>query len=170
MLILVLSLILSAILFFGINSIVIFTRVKGNSMSPNIKDKEIIIGGRDSKYRRGDVVVCCTGAYNKKKIFVKGKSTFIKRVIGLPGEEISIKNGYVYINGTKLEEDYLPPNTKTITLRSDLMKIPKGCVFVMGDNRACSIDSRSPSFGVIEERNIVATCFTKFGTESGAIK
>ena len=139
-------------------------------MCPNIKNKEIIIGGRDAKCRRGDVIVCCTEDYNRKKIFIKRKNTYIKRVIGFPGEEINIKNGKVYINNEELQEEYLPQYMKTTSQGNYPITIPKGYVFVMGDNRSKSIDSRSPSFGLIKDKNIIATCFTKFGAETGAIK
>ena len=162
-------LLISLILFFGINSLLIFARVKGNSMNPGIKNNEIIIACRDSKYRRGDVIVLSLTDYNRKKLFVKRKNTYIKRVIALPGETIDIKNGKVYINGAKLEEYYL---FKDITIASGAypVTIPAGHVFVMGDNRCGSIDSRNPSFGLVKEKNIIATCFTKIGAEAGAIK
>ena len=70
---------------------------------------------------------------------------YIKRVIGLPGETLSFKNGYTYVNGEKLDESYLP--TQGITTLPDSMAdktftVPEGCMFVMGDNRTGSNDSR----------------------------
>ena len=169
LIIMIFLLILSAILFFGINSLLIFTRVKGNSMNPGIENNEIIIGCRDSKYRRGDVIVLSLTDYNRKKLFVKRKNTYIKRVIALPGDTIDIKNGKVYINNVKLQEYYLFKD-KTVASGAFPVTIPAGHVFVMGDNRSCSIDSRNPSFGLVKEKNIIATCFAKFGTNSGAVK
>ena len=64
----------------------------------------------------------------------------VKRVIGLPGETVSFSGGYVYIDGEKLEEPYLPAQGQT---RSDkTFTVPEGCIFVMGDNRESSYDSR----------------------------
>lgn len=78
------------------------------------------------------------------------KSSYIKRVIGLPGDHIEIKNGHVYINGTKYDEDYLGSSVETdmsLGGEFDDVVVPKGCVFVLGDNRTASIDSRK--FGCI---------------------
>ena len=78
------------------------------------------------------------------------KSSYIKRVIGLPGDHIEIKNGHVYINGTKYDEDYLSSTVETdmsLGGEFDDVVVPKDCVFVLGDNRTASVDSRK--FGCI---------------------
>ena len=76
---------------------------------------------------------------------------YIKRVIGLPGETVQGKNGHVYINGQELVEPYLPPGTTT----SDFgpVPVPKDRLWVMGDNRSNSADSRV--FGTIRQRTVV---------------
>lgn len=77
------------------------------------------------------------------------KKSYIKRVIGLPGEHVEIKDGKVYIDGEELEENYLQEGVITDNIRgycSDLV-VPENCVFVMGDNRTQSTDSRC--FGCI---------------------
>ena len=78
-----------------------------------------------------------------------GKVSYIKRVIALPGEHVEIKDGGVYINGEKLQEDYLQPGVVTDSLGGQFTDfvVPENCVFAMGDNRSKSTDCRR--FGCI---------------------
>lgn len=77
-----------------------------------------------------------------------GKDSYIKRVIALPGEHVEIKDGGVYINGEKLEEDYLLKGMVTdVSVGFDDFIVPENCIFAMGDNRIHSTDCRS--FGCI---------------------
>ena len=78
-----------------------------------------------------------------------GKVSYIKRVIALPGEHVEIKDGGVYINGSKLEENYLQPGVVTDSLGGVYtdFTVPENCVFAMGDNRPQSTDCRR--FGCI---------------------
>lgn len=87
-------------------------------------------------------------------VLESGKRSYIKRVIGLPGEYIEIKNGSVYIDGKKLEEDYLQPGVVTDMVQGSRdgkfftnFTVPPNCVFAMGDNRTGSTDCRA--FGCI---------------------
>ena len=107
-------------------------------------------------------------------VLESGKKSYIKRVIGLPGDHVEIKDGLVYINGEQLEEDYLQPGVVTDMLQangketgfSDII-VPQNCVFAMGDNRPGSTDSRT--FGCIPLEKIEGTVsfrfwpFSKFG-------
>ena len=95
------------------------------------------------------------------------KISYIKRVIGLPGEYIEIKNGNVYIDGKRLEEDYLQDGVATDMVQGNTNEVfftdftvPENCVFVMGDNRTGSIDSRS--FGCIPLEKIEGTVVFRF--------
>lgn len=97
-----------------------------------------------------------------------GKTSYIKRVIGLPGEHIQIKDGKVYINGEELQEDYLPEGTITDSMASDGISggqfldliVPEGTVFAMGDNRSHSSDSRR--FGCIPYEKIEGKVVLRF--------
>ena len=92
-----------------------------------------------------------------------GKESYIKRVIALPGEHLEIKDGKVYINGEELDEPYLQDNVVTTVDNNqpyyDLI-VPENCVFVMGDNRAGSTDSRS--FGCVPLDKIEGTVWIRF--------
>ena len=91
-----------------------------------------------------------------------GKTSYIKRVIGLPGEHVQIKDGKVYINGEELEENYLSENVVTESTYgafTDLV-VPEGTVFVMGDNRGASSDSRR--FGCIPYDKIESKVCLRF--------
>lgn len=87
---------------------------------------------------------------NPKNIFSKfnyyilefSKKSYIKRVIGLPGEHVKIEDGKVYINGKKLEEDYLSDDIATKSSIFNDFIVPNGYVFCMGDNREYSLDCR----------------------------
>lgn len=104
------------------------------------------------------------GIFSKFRYYVLeiGKDSYIKRVIGLPGEHVKIENGKVYINGEELGEDYLQDNVVTGDLNgpyTDLI-VPEGCLFVMGDNRAQSTDSRR--FGCIPLEKVESKVWIRF--------
>lgn len=91
-----------------------------------------------------------------------GKTSYIKRVVGLPGEHIEIKDGKVYINGEELQEDYLQPGVVTDVSKgvfSDFY-VPENCVFAVGDNRSQSTDCRA--FGCIPLEKIESTVAFRF--------
>jgi signal peptidase I len=90
----------------------------------------------------------------------EGIKDLIKRVIALPGEEIDLRNGHVVIDGRVLDEPYLPEGTLTETGPIQIpLTVPEGCVFVLGDNRGDSRDSRY--FGPIDEDQIVGRAFVR---------
>ncbi len=121
--------------------------VKGASMEPNFYDHEYLIideiSYRFSPPERGQVVVF--------RYPLNPQEYFIKRVIGLPGEEVEIKDGGVWIynaenpEGFKLQEEYLPDNLLTFSQAGGGERVPIGLgqYYVLGDNRNASKDSRS---------------------------
>ena len=91
-----------------------------------------------------------------------GKESYIKRVIGLPGDHVQIYDGKVYINGEEFSEPYLQDNVTTnmgIYAYSDVV-VPENCVYVLGDNRGASTDSRA--FGCIPLEKIEGEVWIRF--------
>ena len=127
-------------------------RVDGSSMDSTLKDGDILILNKlDKNYERFDVVVV--------NVTIDGKtSKLVKRIIGLPGENIEYKNNELYINGKKLE-DVSTERTNNFSLEDlyNINNIPKGSYFVMGDNRNNSRDSRDYTVGLIKKEDIVGT-------------
>lgn len=115
---------------------------------------------------------------DKKNVFEKfgyyileiSKKSYIKRVIGLPGEHVEIKDGKVYINSDELVEDYLSDDVITESSGLTDFIVPEGCLFCMGDNRTMSTDCRE--FGCIpfeKIEGIVVFRFWPFGDAFGKI-
>ena len=126
-------------------------KISGVSMSPNYPDSEYLLTEKVSYYKsppkRGDVVVFTPPV---------SSDDYIKRLVGLPGENISINNSKVYINNELLKEDYLKNDIITqggnFLQEGQSYKVANEEFFVMGDNRAHSYDSRS--FGPIKKKVI----------------
>lgn len=129
------TLFISAVLFLGINAISARIRVDGQSMQPTLHSGEFIIVNklayRFGKFQRGDVIVF----HYPRNL----EQEYIKRVIGLPGDEVVISNGQVQVNGKILDEPYIaePPDYKGTWI------VPRGSLFVLGDNRNNSSDSHN---------------------------
>ena len=101
--------------------------------------------------KRGDIVVFKTPPLAAVRCGAGG--VFVKRLIGLPGDIWSEKNGYVYINGKKLDEPYIKARRARRPHDRADAEIPKGQYFMMGDNRASSCDSRS--WGTVPRENLI---------------
>jgi len=112
-------------------------KVEGTSMAPLLSDQERIFINkfvyRFEDIHRGDVVVFWYPLDRSK--------SFIKRVIGLPGETVDIRHGLLYVNGQVIPEPYVPPQYTDVTDFGPV-KVPKDSYFVMGDHRISSNDSR----------------------------
>jgi signal peptidase I len=116
--------------------------------------------------RRGEIVVFTTPSLAKQECGSEG--TFVKRLIGLPGDVWAERAGNVYINGKKLNEPYVKADrrdTQTLTLRdipprSTYTRIPKDYYLMMGDNRSSSCDSRR--WGLVPRKNLIGEVFATY--------
>ena len=146
------------------------TIVRQRSMEPNFYTNDYLFVSKQS-YKlfggtpeRGDVIVFRSGLETEKG----EKKLLIKRVIGKPGDVITITAGKVYVNGEELDDSYTN-DLYTNGEISDLI-VPEDSLFCMGDNRLVSIDSRSPDVGFISYDSVVGKVvfriypFNKIGT------
>jgi signal peptidase I len=122
--------------------------VKGTSMDPTLQDGErLIVDKITYKFRSpktGEIIVFKYPGDPSKK--------FIKRVIGEPGDSVSIRDSKLYVNYQPLEEPYILEKMES---DYDNVEVPDGTLFVLGDNRNGSRDSRYPDVGFVPLKNVV---------------
>ncbi len=120
-------------------------RIYGSSMTPSLSEGDVVVSVKGMNFSRGDVV----SFYYNNKILVK-------RVIAFQGEWVNIDDqGNVYVGGTLLDEPYL---TEKALGECDIQlpyQVPDGRIFVLGDHRSTSVDSRSTTVGCVFEEQIV---------------
>lgn len=137
--------VLAAMLFFPI------FRVTGSSMEPTLHPKEIVVCLKSSRFQSGDLVAFY---YNNKVL--------LKRVIGTAGDTIEIDDsGNVFVNGSQLDEPYI---TKKSLGQCDIdfpFQVPDNRIFVMGDNREASVDSRTTAVGCIADEYVIGKVFLR---------
>ncbi len=121
-----------------------FFRINGSSMEPTLSPRELVVAIPDKDLERGDLI-----AFD-----LEGTET-IKRIIGIPGDEVFIdEDGTVYINDEKLEEDYIKIKYKGDVEVANPYKVQKDEFYVLGDNRQDSKDSRLIKVGGIRKDEI----------------
>ena len=123
----------------------VLIQINGSSMAPTLVNGEIIFLRQTKKVEPGDMIG-----------FYYGGRILLKRVIGSGGDQIEIDSeGNVYVNGGMIDEPYLAEKSPGKCDLEFPCEVPEGMVFVLGDNRAISIDSRIRSIGCVEENQIV---------------
>ena len=149
--------------------------IPSGSMIPTLEIRDRVLVEKVSyRFRdpeRGEVIVfqrpgaeaARSGVSGQLRSFLEGLGLaqpdadidLIKRVIGLPGERVRVSKGVVYINGKRLREPYAQPETRSFPVTV----VPEGQLFMMGDNRMNSQDSRFPELGTVPLRNVVGRAF-----------
>lgn len=140
-------------------------QVKGSSMVPNFTDGEYLLTDKltymFSEPKRGDVVVFRAPASEPCS---ENECEYIKRIIGLPGDRVMVKDQQVYLNGQLLNQTFLPSDFVTdpgeYCKEGVEVTVPEGQYLVFGDNRSHSRDGRE--FGPIEKKLIVGRAFFKY--------
>ncbi len=180
------TLLLAAVIFLGVRLLVLNFKVDGNSMRPNLLNGELLLVNRNayreidlnnlldtlplierddpwiftpfSEPERGDIVVFDPPNGSTEP--------YIKRVIALAGETVEIRDGGVFVDGIRVVEPYIDEGI-TDCLRSpcEPVTVPAGNVWVMGDNRRNSSDSRS--FGVVPIENIIGRAWVVYWPRDG---
>ncbi len=161
------TLVLTLVIFFVIQNFIAQPyQVQQNSMERTLEPGQYVLVDKltphwDS-YSRGDVVV-----FNPPQSWTSDPTPFIKRVIGLPGDTVEVKDdGYVYVNGVNIDEHYLYVNDAgvmeptTTSLDQSSWVVPEGQLFVMGDHRQKSADSRV--FGYISISDVIGRAFLRY--------
>ncbi|MEN2766618.1 signal peptidase I [Ornithinibacillus xuwenensis] len=142
------AIVIAIILAFLLRSFIFATSiVEGDSMDPTLQDGERVIFNKFvyliGEPNRGDIV-----------IIQRPEKNYVKRIIGLPGETIEIKNHQLYVNNELYDQRFLTEDAKNHTGNYGPITIPEGRYFVMGDNRSISKDSRN-GLGFIMEDEII---------------
>ena len=148
--------VITLIVTYGVLYFVQISKVYGTSMLPTYHEGNIVLVDKvfykHSEPKRNDIVVVDYKDANMKETFI------IKRVVGIGGDHIEIKDNELYLNGELLEEDYI--NGAMINSEDMVVDVPEGKVFVMGDNRNNSLDSRKLGYFDFDEDVIGRVFFT----------
>lgn len=120
-------------------------RIYGKSMNGTLDSGDIVVSVKSTSLETGDIVA-----------FYYNNNILVKRVMANPGDWVDIdKEGNVYVNNNLIDEPYLEEKAYGETNIELPYQVPEGKIFVMGDNRSVSIDSRNTSIGCIAEEQIV---------------
>lgn len=158
--------------------------VDGQSMSPNLENKQIIIENKQGAIRRGDVIIF--DATDEDPRLNSQHYAYVKRVIGVAGDQIMHRGSDVYVNNKKINQNYINVSQqtagtwgdwtlKTLSSRNIWQKkdrnkaiVPKNSYFVLGDNRVVSNDSRM--FGFIEKKHVLGKVYVPIWQSNKKLK
>ena len=133
------------------------TRVSGHSMEATLHDGDNLIVDKLSYHfrepKRFEIIVF---PYRHKE-----NTYYIKRIIGLPGETVQVKDGYVYIDGEKLDENYGLEVMEDAGIAAEPIELGEDEYFVLGDNRNHSSDSRDPSVGILHRDELIGRAWIR---------
>ena len=133
------------------------TRVSGHSMEATLHDGDNLIVDKLSYHfrepKRFEIIVF---PYRHKE-----NTYYIKRIIGLPEETVQVKDGYVYINGEKLDENYGLEVMEDAGIAAEPIELGEDEYFVLGDNRNHSSDSRDPSVGILHRDELIGRAWVR---------
>ena len=133
------------------------TRVSGHSMEATLHDGDnLIVDKLSYRFRdpkRFEIIVF---PYRHKE-----NTYYIKRIIGLPGETVQVKDGYVYIDGEKLDENYGLEVMQDTGIAAEPIELGEDEYFVLGDNRNHSSDSRDPSVGILHIDELIGRAWIR---------
>ncbi len=137
-------------------------RIYGKSMEGTLDDGNLVISVKSSNFKSGDVVA-----------FYYNNNILVKRVIAQSGQWVDMdKSGNIYVNQVMIDEPYLKEKSYGQTNVEFPFQVPEGRIFVVGDNRANSIDSRNKTIGTISEEQVVGKLVFKIWplSEIGTVK
>ena len=178
------TVILAAVIFVAVRAVVLNFKVDGSSMVPNLVDTEMLLVNRNVYFhfdrndllnilpgddREGEDVIYLLHPPERGDIIVFDPPTarpseqpYIKRVIGLPGDTVEIRNGSVFINDVEVDEPYIADGITGCTTERFCgpVTVPDGSVFVLGDNRNNSTDSRA--FGPVSVDDIIGKAWLTY--------
>ena len=125
--------------------------IYGNSMSPTLEEKDLVLAIPNAKLRTGDMVA-----------FRHEDRILVKRIVGAPGEQIEVTDdGHGRLNGSDLYESYALFSNSGTNDMSYPLDIPEHSWFVLGDNRGSSVDSRSSILGLIDDEQMLGKVFIR---------
>lgn len=153
------DIVIALVIVIAITLVIKPTIVKENSMQPTLYANNYLLVNKQAyrfgEEKRGDIIVFQSELEDEDG----NQKLLIKRIIGLAGDIISIKDGKVFLNGEELKEDYIKEEETPGDIKD--YKVPEGQLFVMGDNRRVSIDSRDPAVGCVKEDTVMGKAFVR---------